>query len=249
MPPRFYAAFDFPEGVAFRQEAANEVAAMMRSLACDCAKADTHQFPGGSGRYVAGHVTKETGERPARFSYLPLPTIGHMHADGLIRRLLVAEPYGGHGTHASWAQQRLRNRTLRDHDGIERGILLDVWRTTSGAMLDRYVGEGLQWATVTPVVLPGFDDGRRSKALKLLIQSIEHAGFPLDAVTGLALRKAPFWTGSQHPRHYHRPNYLQHLPVWHVRLEFREAVPGPIALGAGRHCGLGILARLSDGYE
>jgi CRISPR-associated protein Csb2 len=248
MPPRFYAAFELPEGFAFRQETVNEVAAMMRSLACDCAKADTHKFPGGSETYVAGHVTKRTGETPPRFSYLPLPTIGHAHADGMIRRFLVAEPYGGNGTHARWAQQRLRNRTLRDHHGNERGILLDLWRSTSGAMLDRYVGEGLQWSTVTPVVLPGFDDGKHAKAERLLLKAIEHAGFPLAAIADLTLRRGPCWAAALHPRYYHRPNYLRQLPAWHVRLGFREPVPGPMALGAGRHCGLGIFVR-SDGHE
>lgn len=247
MPPRFYAAFELPEGVAFRQEATSQVAAMLRSLACACAKADSHDFPGGPETYVAGHVAEKKGDTPSRFSYLPLPTIGHEHADGMIRRLLVAEPYGGDASHARWAQERLRNQPLRDHDGNERGVLLDLWRSTSEAMVDRYVGEDRHWSTVTPVILPGFDDGKQAKAEKLLLQAIEQAGLPLDAVAYLTLRKAPFWAGSQHPRHYHRPHYLRHLPAWHVGLGFREPVPGPMALGAGRHCGLGLFAACREG--
>jgi CRISPR-associated protein Csb2 len=246
MPPRHCAAFELPDGIAFRPETTNEVAAMIRSLTCTCAKADTHKFPGGSETYVAGHVAERNGDTPPRFSYLPLPTIGHEHADGMIRRLLIAEPYGGDGSHARWARARLRNQALRDHNGNERGILLDIWRSTSSAMVDHYVGKGRNWSTVTPVVLPGFDDGKHAKAEKLLLQTIEQAGFPLDAVADLTLRKAPFWAASQHPRHYHRPNYLKHLPAWHVRLGFREPVPGPIALGAGRHCGLGVFARIDS---
>lgn len=244
MPPRFYAAFELPEGVAFRQERTNEVGAMLRSLACSRSKADTNVFPGGSETYVAGHVGGKNDDTPPRFSYLPLPTIGHEHADGMIRRLLIAEPYGGDGSHARWARERLRNQPLRDYNGNERGILLDLWRSASGAMVDRYVGEGRHWSTVTPVILPGFDDGRHVKAEKLLMQAIEQAGLPLDAMADFMLRKAPFWAGSQHPRNYHRPDYLKHLPAWHVRIGFREPVPGPIALGAGRHCGLGVFARM-----
>ncbi len=243
LPSRFYAAFELPEGVAFRPERTNEIAAMLRSLACACAKADAHEFPGGSATYVAGHVAEKNGDTPPRFSYLPLPTIGHDHADGMIRRLLIAEPHGGDGSHARWAQERLRNQALRDHNGNELGILLDLWRSTSRAMVDRYVGEGQHWSTVTPVILPGFDDGKHAKAEKLLLQAMKQAGIPLDAVADLVLRKAPFWASSQHPSHYHRPNYLKHLPAWHVRLGFREPVPGPMSLGAGRHCGLGLFAR------
>lgn len=242
MAPRPYAAFELPEGVAFPPEATNEVAAMLRSLACRCAKEDTHAFPGGSETYVAGHVAEKNGNTPPRFSYLPLPTIGHEHADGMIRRLLVAEPYGGDGTHARWAKSRLMNQALRDHNGNERGHLLGFWRSTSREMLKRYVEESAAWSTVTPVILPGFDDGRHSKAEKLLLQAIQQAGLPVEAVAELTLRKAPFRPGSLHPQHYRRPNYLRQLPAWHVRLEFREGVPGPLALGAGRHCGLGVFA-------
>lgn len=247
MPPRFYAVFELPDGVAFRQEMAIETAAMIRSLACRCAKADTHSFLlDGSETYVAGHVAEKSGDTPPRFSYLPLPTIGHEHSDGMIRRLLIAEPYGGDGSHVHWAQERLRNQVLRDNDGNERGVLFELWRTTSETMINLYVGEGKDWSTVTPVVLPGFDDGKHDKAERLLLRAIKQAGFPLNAVTDITLRKAPFWPGSQHPMHYDRPHYLKHLPAWHVRLIFREPISGPLSLGAGRHCGLGVFARMES---
>ncbi len=242
-PPRSRAIFELSEGTAFRTEKANEVAAMLRSLVCR--KEHRHdfqeQFNEDSEVYLAGHVNGET-HTPPRFSYLPLPTIGHEHADGMIRRLLIAEPYGGNGTHAKWAQKRLRNQVLRDQDRNERGVLLDLWRRTSCDMVRRYIGESRDWATVTPVVLPGFDDGKHAKAEKLFFQAVEQAGLTTDTVTDLTFRKAPFWPGSQHPRHYHRPKYLKHLPAWHVRLRFREPLSGPLALGAGRHVGLGLMA-------
>lgn len=243
MPPRYYAVFELPEGVAFRPERANEVAAMLRSLACRCAKADTHEFPGGAEVYVAGHVEERNGQTPERFSYLPLPTIGHEHVDGLIRRLLIAEPFGGDGTHAAWAQQRLLNEFLRDLAGNERGILLDLWRPSSRAMVQRYVGEGVTWSTVTPVILPGYDDGKLPKAEKLFLKAFEQSGLPLEVLREFVLRKAPFWPGSLHPRHYLRPDYLRHLPAWHAWIRLAEPISGPISVGAGRHCGLGVFAR------
>ncbi len=245
-PPRPYAVFELSEGIAFRNQEASVVAAMLRSLACRCAQEDTHEFPGGSKTYVAGHVTDKRGDTPPRFSYLPLPTIGHEHADGMIRRVAIAEPYGGDGSHAGWARQRLCNQTLQDEDGNERGVLLDLWRNSSKAMLERYVGEGKIWSSVTPVILPGFDDGKQLKSEKLLLQAIEQSGLEVGMVTDLAIRKAPFWVGSQHPQQYRRPHYLKHLPAWHARLNFQKPISGPIALGAGRHCGLGVFARMDD---
>jgi CRISPR-associated protein Csb2 len=242
LPPRSFAEYELPEGVAFRHEDTNKVAAMLRSLACRCAKDDTHRFPGGSEQYVAGHTGRED-QLAQRFSYLPLPAIGHKHADGMIRRVLIAEPFGGDGAQARWIQQRLRNQRLHDLEGNERGVLADLWRTSSRAVIQRYVGESREWSTVTPIVLPGHDDGDpRRKAPGLLIKAVEQAGLPPGAIEDFQLRKAPFWPGAQHPRYYQFPDYLKHLPAWHVWICFREAVTGPLSIGAGRHCGLGLMA-------
>jgi CRISPR-associated protein Csb2 len=253
LPPRPYAVFELPEGVAFRQLDAVKVAAMLRSLTCKLAKEDTYEFPGGSERYVAGHL-RDDASNQARFSYLALPTIGHRHVDGMIRRLMIAEPFGGDSSCAGWAQHRLRNAILRDEDGNERGVLLDLWRAGSSEMIRRYVGESRTWCSVTPVILPGYDDfkapGRHdkeqlTKAERLLFKCLTHAGILTESVAEVFMRRAPFWPGSQIPRLYHRPDYLadQHArPGWHVRLVFHEPVSGPLAIGAGRHCGLGIFA-------
>jgi len=245
LPPRSYAIFDLSEKVAFRQENVAKVAAMLRSVTIRCALQDTHKFPGGSGVYVAGHVGPQE-QTPARFSYLPLPTIGHEHSDGLIRRLLVAEPFGGNGEEAQWVENRLQNATLRDEEGDERGALFSSWREESKRMVFRYVSNAREWCTVTPVILPGFDDGKYSKAEGLLNTAMRQANLPLKAVVEITMRKAPFWPGSKHPCQYFVPNYLQRLPRWHVRLVFNNPVPGPLAVGAGRHAGLGLFARIEE---
>jgi len=245
LPARPYAVFELPEGVGFRPESAAVVAAMLRSLTCRSAKADTHEFPGGAEVYVAGHV-KADDRTPPRFTYLPLPTIGHEHADGAIRRLLVAEPFGGDGVHASWAQHRLRNARFQDEHGDERGVLLNLWRPRSRRLVSRYVREAQVWSSVTPVVLPGLDDGKQAKAERLFLKAAAQAEVPIEAFESITLRKAPFWPGAAHPRHYFVPEYLRGFARWHVTLRFREPVPGPLAIGAGRHVGLGLFAVSSD---
>jgi CRISPR-associated protein Csb2 len=269
MPPRSWAVFELPDGVAFRQEGIVEVAAMLRSLACDEKRYRNRddfreQFPDVDPEvYLAGHLRVDRalriGPTPPRFSYLPLPSIGHEHADGMIRRLLIAEPFGGTGAQARWAQRRLRGQALRDKDGQERGVLLDLWRRSSAAAVERYVGESRTWATVTPVILPGFDDARRfrgipasgqnrpTKAERLFFKAVQQAGLSLEALRDITLRKAPYWAGSRHPDLYRRPDYLdaaknRRFSAWHVHLVFRDSVRGPLSIGAGRHCGLGLFA-------
>ena len=250
LPRRWYAVFELPQGVAFQAEDAAKVAAMLRSLACRLAKEEAGDFfPGGAEVYVAGHVERGTHKTPPRFSYLPLPSIGHGHSDGMIRRLLIAEPFGGDGVHATWAQRRLRNGTLQDDRGNERGVLLDLWRHNSRRVVDLYVRESRCWYSVTPVILPGFDDGEQVKAERLFLKAVAQAGIPIAAVECIALRKAPFWAGAAHPRHYFVPEYMRHFSRWHVALCFRRPIPGPLSLGVGRHSGLGLFASMPDAAE
>lgn len=240
LPRRAHARFELTEEVAFRQECVAVVAAMLRSCTCKAAKTDIHEFPGGSEVFVAGHVPGDT-VTPGRFSYLPLPTIGHKHADGMIRCVVIAEPYDGKGVHAEWAQSRLRNRTLTDEQGRERAMLLEPRR--NGDVWSLYLHETPSWSSVTPVILPGHDDhDPKKKAPRLFLKAVEQAGLPPAAVEDFHIRKAPYWPGSQHPEQYRRPDYLEHLPAWHVWVRFRQPIPGPLAIGAGRHCGLGIFA-------
>jgi CRISPR-associated protein Csb2 len=217
------------------------MAAMVRSLACEYAKRDTHVFPGGSKSFVAGHVNGAKAT-PPRFSYLPLPAIGYPYADGMIRRVLIAEPFGGDSSHARWVQNRLRNASLKDNQGKEQAVLLGVWRASSRGIIDHYVRESTAWTSVTPVILPGFDDCEYKKAVKLCFEALKQAEIPIEGVQELSLRKAPYWPGALHPVEYRRPQYLRHLPGWHLRLIFHEPIAGPLAIGAGRHCGLGVMA-------
>ncbi|MCH8244053.1 MAG: type I-U CRISPR-associated protein Cas5/Cas6, partial [Planctomycetes bacterium] len=218
----------------------NHIAAMVRHVACESAKSESDRFPGGSNAYVRGKVDQSI-DNPARFSYQPVPTIGHIHADGLIRRVLIAEHAGGDGTHVSWAAQRLRGVSLLDEKTGEPIAILDAMPSRD-SVTAHYLGPSSSWSSVTPVILPGFDDGKLKKRDALVLKAIRQAGIPVEAVESFTLRKAPFWPGSQHPREYRRPSYLRHYPAWHMYIRFRQPVSGPLMIGAGRHGGLGVLA-------
>jgi CRISPR-associated protein Csb2 len=41
---------------------------------------------------------------------------------------------------------------------------------------------------------------------------------------------------------YRLPEYLKPYPRTHAIITFAEPVPGPVALGGGRHVGLGVMA-------
>ncbi len=247
VPQRKFMAFklllpddDSDRWASFDQRKVIEVAAWIRGYLCSVSR--NHDFLGDSEIYVAGHVQKDPydGKQPPRFSYLPVPSIGHEHADGRIRRLIIAEPYGGNGRYAGWARQTLTNATLKDINGKSQARLEPL--PSLDSVIRHYIHPSKTFHSITPVILPGFDDLKYKKAEKLLLKSIEHAGFSIDDLADWQLRKAPFRKSSYGPRSYKPPKYLQKNSSMHMRLVWKNSISGPLAIGAGRHIGLGLFA-------
>lgn len=276
IPPRPFAAFilrplDKDTGyAAFPATRAVCVAAMLRHATCEAAKRDLD--PSGwhtnewALRFVAGHGPEGSPKRRTqddahpRFSYLPLPSIGHRHADGLIRRVIIAEPFEGSGddgpppgASARWAAHRLAGAVLQDEDRgpvarlepvePDEAEFAQVFRLYA-ARSSQEAREGRKaatWVSVTPVILPGYDDNKPAKRERLLLDCLRHAGIDPAAVASIQSRCSGWNPGVTAPlSSFKRPNYLMHLPAIHVQLTFSRPVSGPIALGAGRHCGLGV---------
>lgn len=247
---------DTPEGAAERRKAdqfhafrasnASKVAAMLRHRACAAAQRQGGwTFTESSARYVAGHGEgtnrRTTADQSPRFSYLALPSIGGPHADGMIRRVIVAEPFGGDGEHAAWAERTLAGLSLVDEDTglpvatLERAQPSDA---RERKMLARFIGPSRDWITVTPIVLPGFDGRKMEKAARLFSRACDQAGLPEGSVERFEFIGPP----SRGDGRFFVPNYLRGLPLRWAAVRFKHEVSGPIALGAGRHCGLGVCA-------
>jgi CRISPR-associated protein Csb2 len=252
-PPRRFAAFHLrhpteDRSAVFAIIRANCVAAMIRHAIAEVA--------GNQGRpnewidrYAHGHRHDESPL--PRFSYIPLPSIERRRDRstvlGSIRRTLVAELIDSAETHLPWARQMLPGQFLTDeHKGERRAMLAPL--NASDWVLQRYTGESATWATVTPVILPGSDDGKFSKAEKLFFKALRHAGYSCNALAELEFRNGSFWPGGDLALRFRRPDYLEknYWSVYHVRLRWREPIKGPLALGAGRHCGLGIFAATTE---
>jgi CRISPR-associated protein Csb2 len=212
--------------------------------------------------YVAGHGDGPSGQAkgPAggeRFSYVPLPTVEERpRKDGLkfnvlggIRRVLVVEPAGGSGRQIEWARRALSGQDLIDEATAEAVGLLSVIPNSDGR-LRHYVGASDRWTSVSPVVLPGYDDRHGGKAEGLFRKAIGQAGFPAALAEGAELEWRPvgYWPGAEHARRFAVPAYLESFPRYHFRVHWRDrggrpvAVRGPVCLGAGRYSGLGLFA-------
>jgi CRISPR-associated protein Csb2 len=193
------------------------------------------------------------GHRPAgledhkQFSYVPLPSIGHEHADAMIRRVMIVAPFGDEA-HLHHLAEQLDGEQLTPEGGGEKPILE---RLKSDGVTHAYVATSTHWASVTPVILPGHDDHKPAKTEKLIQKALLQSGidqpckFTWTAIPNFK-NCLPAYKYDQHKHHigYYRPKHLEQLTAIHVRLTFDHPVTGPICIGAGRHCGLGVFASI-----
>src|SRR5205085_12158335 len=120
-----------------------------------------------------------------------------------IRRVLIAELGDLSQSQTPWAEQVLSGQLLADIETGEPCAMLaplpqNKKRSESDWVLNKYVGVGRAWSTVTPVVLPGSDDGRWAKTKKLFCKALRHAGYHAEALADEPeFRNVPFWPGAE----------------------------------------------------
>jgi CRISPR-associated protein Csb2 len=220
-----------------------------------------------------------------RLAYLPLPSIeprdgGQARVVTGIRRALITVFNGDDG-----GDLRRLARLLSGSDLVAEETGNAVARLSqihySDRTVERYTEPATTWASVTPVVLPGYDDPRKIRKRlfakpeadvprtgaaeqtewlgkldkridHLLRKAIQQAGYSdeLAHCAEIEWRAIGFWPGTEPTTRYMFPIKLRRFRRLHVRISWRDAagspiqVPGPISLGGGRYCGLGLLAAM-----
>ncbi len=221
------------------------VAGMIRHAAAEAARSSGWE-EAAVVQYILGHRDNPDDSLP-RFAYVPLPTIEPPPRDvvGGIRRVLIAEPLDSPGKHIYWLKQVLSGQVIRDDEGKELAILEHVEKD---GVVRRYIDRAITWTTVTPVALPGSDEGKANKTDKLLEKMFRHAGYSIDTISELDFHRAPFLRGPEDAKRYRprEPHYLANCTMYHMRIRWKHPMPGPIVLGSGRFCGLGVFAALSN---
>jgi CRISPR-associated protein Csb2 len=233
--------------------------------------------------FILGHRdSKDAAEHiavgPRRFAYLPLPTIearseGRARVVGSVRRVMLSSFADDCDAEIAWARRALSGHELVDEDK-QRPVALLSLIPENEKVVRHYTQPAVSWATVTPVVLPGYDDpahyrrrlrrGTSADEQKqlldrldervdgLLRRAIRQSGFAEALADHVELQwsKVGFWPGTDLADRYGVPNHLRRFPSLHVRLHWRDAqgrpvqVPGPVCFGSGRFYGLGLFATL-----
>lgn len=249
-----FRAFDPPRNTI-------RVAGMVR-----CAAKSAAEITGGwpdPASFVLGHGEKPGDKHQSvnnrRFAYLPLPSIqphrpGRAPAVGSIRRVCVTVFEQAHEAEVEWARRTLPGADLvRKETGEIAALLAPAAQTDT--VLRPYLDPASNWASVSPVVLPGYDDPRHyrkrlaapdiglqeqrrlldalyHRVEKLLRKAIRDAGFPHELAlhADLDWREGGFWPGTEKACNYMVPNHLTRFPRLHVRLRWRDALGNPVVV-------------------
>jgi CRISPR-associated protein Csb2 len=229
------------------------VAPLVRHAAAEAARAAKWD-EGRINTFILGHTPDGTdrlrgGPDVARFAFLPLPSLERRRGPrgrrteycGSVRRVLVVGPPDA-TAELDWARRVLSGRELTDErTGEPLALLAPI--SVNDPNLQGYVTTAAVWSTITPVVMPGHDDGAPAEAERLLRRAFVQSGIALELVdsAGLEWRRVGFRPGVEPATHYQRPQPTR-LPRYHVRVRWPVPIRGPLVVGAARYRGLGIFA-------
>lgn len=270
VPPRLCAVFKLADEngdtVAYPHAKLIHVAGMVKHAAIDLMRKNPPRDLRGRTHedwlrsYVSGHQSKEdkaTDAPHTQVSYVPLPSVGHAHTDPGVRRVMIIAPIGDD----DWLEHLARmldGQMLKPlpNTHLPEGTLLQrVADRMRDGVRDAYTRQSCVWASFTPVILPGHDDHKPDKTRKLILKALVQSGIdqPCRFEWSAFSQFCKSYSAHKYTRDesvkdgkrrigYIRPDHLLDQTAVHLRLEFDYDVPGPITVGAGRHCGFGLMA-------
>ena len=209
-------------------------------------------------------------DKGRRLRIVPLPSIGHPQVNRGIRRVLVIVPPDCpiRADDVAWAFAGLEIQAPAvDKDtGELLSSPVELVRSGDESML-KYYGMGDKglsshlWRSVTPLALPDSTKRRRIDPEKLkeeakngserqrehhsamhgVAQALRHAGLR-QRIANLRVQREPFEAKGERAEAFADGTRFSKHQLWHVEIEFTEPLSGPVVLGNGRYCGLGLMA-------
>ena len=204
-------------------------------------------------RYVVGQGATDA-DKAARVRIVPIPSIGHPHADLMIRRLAVYVPQACpvRSDDIAWAFARV---AWTDAEGTPVG---ELQRADDDTMTSRYEAVGRHWRSVTPLVLtrtrrrsdsahPGAGPrgkaeraGEEVRAAQAVRQALRHAAIRVPPTT-VSVQREPFDRHGGRSDGFCAGTRFPRESLWHAAVTFAAPVSGPLLLGDGRYLGLGLM--------
>ena len=189
-----------------------------------------------------------------RIRLIPIPSIGAPHTDPSIRRVVVEIPPDCpiRADDLKWAFAGLRPCDPFSGE-IWPGSLVS---TDDSRMADRFGRSSRVFRSMTPLALPGAPRRRidgvvgtkaadersweERRAAGAIVQALRHAGIQ-GRPSAIKVQREPFQRRGVRAELFADGSRFSKHALWHVELRFREALSGPLVIGDGRFCGLGLM--------
>lgn len=224
-------------------------------------------------RVLVGRKPTGANAGPAaeRVRIIPLASIGHRHADRMIRRVLIEVPADCplQAPDIEWAFSGLEPADIAQGE-VYRVVLTPA---VDDRILWHYaIGRAAKvrtWRTVTPAALPEKAARRRIEPTRKLaeaksgverlheqrcaaaavVQALRHAGVR-EQVVEIQVQREPFDSQGERVEVFAPGTRFSHHRLWHVKITFADSVSGPLVIGDGRFLGLGVMAPVAvDGRD
>lgn len=211
-------------------------------------------------RFLVGRKADGADAAPteSRIRITPIPSIGHEHADRLIRRILVEVPSTCPLSAADvfWAFSglpapvpnsaatlvRAADDSMLRHYGVAAEPA-DLWRSvTPCALSEPAARRRIEPARQRDEAKNGAERVQEeTRAVAAVHDALRHAG--VRARPGaIRVQREPFESNGSRVEQFAEGTRFAKERLWHVEIRFRDAVSGPLVLGDGRFLGLGVMA-------
>lgn len=199
---------------------------------------------------ISGHLASGKPSNQPHMAVIPLPNVGHRHADGHIMGFAVLFPENTESSERKQLEQGLQKlkRITLGSLGEWQVSLLDAESLEAAAKTlqpETYIAAHKHWATVTPVAFGHYPKNKPGKdALAIIGKACHDIGLPQPVAVNIApgsrFNGVPQAKDFKHSADFQRVDHLKEKMLAHISLSFDQAVQGPIILGAGRFLGLGV---------
>ena len=180
---------------------------------------------------VSGHLYDGALSKKSHLGFVPLPFVGHRHADGHIMGIGLLVPRGtAQSDRFALLKGLSKLKTLHTAIG---NYTVDQFASSWSLNAQRYTSDSTEWVTVTPIELPTFP---RKKLLPsdLIASACKHSGLPQPRHVHVS--QHGLMKGVVSSRHFPR----NRCPLYHARITFERPVAGPVSIGRGRYLGHGL---------
>ena len=219
-------------------------------------------LPDQSGLFERLIIGRNAGPRDLaqRVRIIPIPSIGHAQTDPSIRRIMIEIPTECpiRADDLRWAFAGLQTRDP-ETGAIWSGRIVS---TDDSRMADRFVRTARVFRSMTAVALPNAPRRRlgtdgpsqkpaserlreETRAAGAVVRALRHTGVPTRPIR-IRVQREPFQRRGARAEHFAVGSRFSKHALWHVELCFSEALAGPLLIGDGRFCGLGLMAPVTE---